>query len=198
MSAPTNTPLGEALTFTSDYVTDELYDSLMRDCALARTLRAQIDTRIGAACAALLHHEARVIDEGRLDEWLALFSRECIYWIPFDEHADPRTHVNLAFDDRRRLEDRLLRLRSGHAHTMSPARRIQHVVSAVEGWEVSPTRRIALSSQTTFEYRRHHGVTRHVFRAMHVLVLEGEHWRIALKRCVLLDIDAAFEPPTLL
>lgn len=191
-------PLSGNLTFTSDYVTAELYDSLMRDCELARTLPAASDLQVVQECAAFVHHEARLIDEARFADWLALFSRRCIYWIPFDDHADPRTHVNLAFDDRRRLEDRLLRLTSGHAHTMSPRRRIQHAVTATEAWHLERGRRLAISSQTSFEYRTGHPVVQYAFRAMHVLVREGDQWRIALKRCVLLNIDAAFEPPTLL
>ena len=37
----------------------------------------------------LIFLEARLLDEGKLDDWLALYSEEGTYWVPIDENADP-------------------------------------------------------------------------------------------------------------
>jgi 3-phenylpropionate/cinnamic acid dioxygenase small subunit len=192
------TDLADELTFTSDYLTDAFYDELQEFADSGRSLGASTDAVLRSECEALLCHEARLIDEQRYGEWLALFARQCIYWVPFDDRADPRGHVNLAFDDRRRLEDRLLRLRSGYAHTMRPDRRFQHLVANVEAWEIGAERRRVVASQLVFEYRAGHEITRHVFRSDHLLMREDGAWRVRVKRCVLLNRDAAMEPPTLL
>ena len=34
------------------------------------------------ACEQFLLHEARLLDEGRFDEWLALFTPDAWYWVP--------------------------------------------------------------------------------------------------------------------
>ena len=63
-----------------------------------------------------LYREARLLDEGRMEEWLDLFSSECLYWVPITPGGgNPLQEVSLAFDDRRRLEDRIYRLRTGYA-----------------------------------------------------------------------------------
>ena len=35
-----------------------------------------------AACERFLIHEARLLDEARFDEWLALFTADAWYWVP--------------------------------------------------------------------------------------------------------------------
>jgi 3-phenylpropionate/cinnamic acid dioxygenase small subunit len=35
-----------------------------------------------------LIREAHLLDERRLDEWLALFADECLYWLPIGDTAD--------------------------------------------------------------------------------------------------------------
>ena len=44
---------------------------------------------------AFLYHEARLIDDGKLDDWLALFVEDLTYWIPCNEDdIDPNcTHI---------------------------------------------------------------------------------------------------------
>jgi len=39
-----------------------------------------------------LYHEAWLLDHGRLDEWLGLFTDDAMYWIPLEANqADPLT-----------------------------------------------------------------------------------------------------------
>ncbi len=85
------------------------------------------------AARAFLEREARLLDRGRLEDWLALFAPECAYWIPgTPERGDPRREITVAFHDRRQLEDRIYRLRTGYAWSQSPESRTVRSVTNVE------------------------------------------------------------------
>ena len=84
-------------------------------------------------CRRLLEREARLLDQNRFEDWLALYAEKCIVWVPAAEAAgDPRREVAIYFDDRRRLEDRIFRLRTGKAWSQVPASRTVRLVSNVE------------------------------------------------------------------
>jgi 3-phenylpropionate/cinnamic acid dioxygenase small subunit len=80
-----------------------------------------------------LYREAQLADEHRFDEWLALWDDKGItYWIPSNhDDIDPRRHVSIAYDDRDRLEERLMRLKSRGVHSQQPRSRMRRMVSNV-------------------------------------------------------------------
>src|SRR6202034_3666694 len=81
----------------------------------------------------LLEREARLLDQLRYDDWLSMYSPECIYWVPSTpKGGDPRREIAVMFDDRRRLEDRVYRLRTGFAWSQAPASRTVRLISNVE------------------------------------------------------------------
>lgn len=81
----------------------------------------------------LLVREAWYLDEGWLHEWLELFSPWCLYWVPaMPGGGDPRQEVSLAFDDRRRLEDRVHWLNTGYVWSQLPPSRTRRQVTNVE------------------------------------------------------------------
>ena len=85
------------------------------------------------ACERLLHAEARLIDSGKLEDWLALYTDDCAYWLPTDvEGADPSRVVSWEFNDRRRLEERVERLATGRAFSQMPITRTTHLYSNLE------------------------------------------------------------------
>lgn len=85
-----------------------------------------------ARIAEFLFHEAWLADTHAYDEWLSLWEREAIYWVPCnDDDADPQTHVALIYDRYVDLEDRIARLKSGYAHAQQPRSRLCRVVSNV-------------------------------------------------------------------
>src|ERR1700745_4130147 len=72
-------------------------------------------------CAQLLAHEARLLDDGKFDDWLALFTAEAWYWVPSEpDQADPHETVSLIYDDRRLLETRVRRLASPRMSSQEP------------------------------------------------------------------------------
>ena len=76
----------------------------------------------------LVEREARLLDQLDFDRWLAMYAPECIYWVPGTPNAgDPRREIAISFDDRRRMEDRIYRLRTGYAWSQAPkSRTVRH------------------------------------------------------------------------
>src|SRR3989442_3322295 len=71
-----------------------------------------------------LYHEAWLLDHGRLDEWLALFTDDATYWIPLQANqADPLTTSSIVYDDRRLLQVRVRQFQHPRAHPRTPAPR---------------------------------------------------------------------------
>lgn len=78
-----------------------------------------------------LYQEADLLDSRRYEEWLALYTEDAIYWIPQGDEPDHVHQVSIAYDDHRRLHERVLRLASGFAFSQDPPSRTCHVVGNV-------------------------------------------------------------------
>src|ERR1700687_816578 len=72
-------------------------------------------------CEQFLLHEARLLDDGKFDDWLALCTAQAWYWVPSEpDQADPVETVSLIYDDRRLLETRVRRLASPRLYSPGP------------------------------------------------------------------------------
>ena len=113
---------------------DELVAILRSWRALGEIPADRLPTpEVHAAICRLLHLEARLIDAERGEEWLALFTQDCVYWLPTDvEGRDPRDTVTWEMNDRRRLEERVERLGTGRAYSQAPPTRTTHLYTNVE------------------------------------------------------------------
>ena len=82
---------------------------------------------------AFLFHEAALLDEWRLDDWLALFTDDARYLIPSTDtpEGEPHTTLSLIDDDMARLRGRVERLNSRHAHREFPWSRTRRLVTNV-------------------------------------------------------------------
>ena len=77
-------------------------------------------------------HEARLLDEAKFDEWLALFTEDGWYWVPSEPgQASPHDTVSLIYDDRRLLETRVRRLASPRIYSQEPRSRTSRIVANV-------------------------------------------------------------------
>ena len=86
------------------------------------------------AAVAFLHTEARLADEARYAEWLALWTDDAVYWVPAttDPAADPDKHISHIYDNRGRLETRVKLLQTGHRYSQEPASLMRRLVSNIE------------------------------------------------------------------
>ena len=79
-----------------------------------------------------LFHEARLLDEQRYEEWLALFTEDATYWVPLEQgQKDPFETSSIIHDDRTLLELRVKQLRHPRAHARQPLARTVHQVTNV-------------------------------------------------------------------
>jgi 3-phenylpropionate/cinnamic acid dioxygenase small subunit len=102
-----------------------------------------------------LYREAWLLDHGRLDEWLALFTDDATYWIPLQANqADPLTTSSIAYDDRRLLEVRVRQFQHPRAHARVPAPRTVHQIGNVQVLQVADHDVRAGSTLILVEYRR--------------------------------------------
>lgn len=151
-----------------------------------------------SAAQSFLAREARLIDEGRFNDWLELFTDDCLYWVPVvPGGGDPTREVSHAFDDRRRLTDRVYWLRTGLAFCQIPQSRTRRLITNVEVLDDPGTgARLIRSNLMVNEFRA--GAAK-VYAGWcgHVLVPEGAGWRIRLKQVNLLDSEHGHENLTL-
>ena len=87
-----------------------------------------------AAATDLLYREARLADEARYAEWLALWTDDAVYWVPAttDPGADPERHLSLIYDNRARLETRIKLLQTGLRYSQVPASSMRRLISNIE------------------------------------------------------------------
>jgi 3-phenylpropionate/cinnamic acid dioxygenase small subunit len=79
-----------------------------------------------------LFEEARLADEHEYQDWFSLWTQEVLYWVPCNsDEALMGRKIALIHDDRPRLEERLFRLGTKHAHSQSPKSRLSRVVGNV-------------------------------------------------------------------
>ncbi|HKX43161.1 MAG TPA: aromatic-ring-hydroxylating dioxygenase subunit beta [Burkholderiaceae bacterium] len=136
----------------------------------------------------LVVHEARLLDERRYDEWLALYTDDGRYWVPLQGAAQEEgaPHNALADEDRLLLALRIERLKNPRAHSQHPASRGQHVLQASSVMLDEPER---CELRTPFVYIESRGARQLVLAGActHRLVKVDDTWRIRLKRVDLLD-----------
>jgi 3-phenylpropionate/cinnamic acid dioxygenase small subunit len=79
----------------------------------------------------LLFHEASLLDDLKLEEWLDLFTEDGLYWVPIDETDDIAINASLLYDTPLRREERVHHLLNHAFPAQSPRSRTVHVVSNV-------------------------------------------------------------------
>ena len=86
------------------------------------------------AVVEFLHTEARLADEARYAEWLALWTDDGVYWVPAttDPAADPERHLSHVYDNRGRIETRIKLLQTGHRYSQEPASLMRRLISNIE------------------------------------------------------------------
>jgi len=181
------------------YVDDAFYRDLAAQFVdWQREDRRSLDPVLLESCRGLLHQEARLLDEGRFEDWLALFAAECLFWIPGSASGDPKREIAMAFDDRRQLEGRIYRLRTGYAWSQVPQSRTSRIVSNVEVFACAND--AVCMVRSNFLLTEFRGGETRTFAGWnaHRLARERSGWRILVKQINLIDCDQNLRNPSLL
>jgi p-cumate 2,3-dioxygenase beta subunit len=133
-----------------------------------------------------LVHEAALLDEWRMDDWLALFTEDCRYVVPATDKpdGDPACDLTLVDDDHERLYWRVNRLKSRHAHREFPYSRTRRLITNVRVLEAGEDGLTVTCSVLIYRFR--HGQQDHfVGKYVHQLVRTPEGLRIKDRRAQL-------------
>ena len=144
------------------------------------------------AVTQFLFHEARLLDCGRFDEWLALFAADATYWLPLEQgQADPFETCSILYDDRTLLEARVRPYQHPRAHARTPRARTIHQVGNVI---VSPSEKASdeLTVNSTLVLIEFRPERQRIFGALceHRLRAGAEGWLIAAKRVDLVNSES--------
>jgi len=178
---------------SSYYVNDALYRELIADFTdWQDDTRTVTDAAVRDEFRRLVEREGRLLDQLRYDDWLAMYAAECVYWVPSTADAgDPRREIAVMFDDRRRLEDRIYRLRTGFAWSQAPQSRTVRLITNVEVFAaVRDDARMLRSNFLISEFWDKETRTLTGW-AGHRVVRSSDGWKIAAKQVNLLECDQA-------
>ena len=150
------------------------------------------DADLAGRLTRFLYREARLLDDRRWDDWLECYAPDASYWMPAwtDEGeltSDPQREISLIYyPNRRGLEDRVYRLRTGASAASSPLPRTCHLIANVEVTGTSGDRAEVRYNWHTLSHRLQQ--TAQFFGTTYCTIdLSGETPRIVAKRIVLKD-----------
>lgn len=135
--------------------------------------------------------EARLLDERRFDDWMALFTDDGVYWVPASPgQQSPFDELSIYYEDRTLMDVRIRRLQNPETHAQIPPSRTRHLVANVVVADAGDDGLEARSKLVMFEYRDDRQI---VFAAdcRHMLRRHGDGFKIASKRVDLVNCDAA-------
>ena len=116
------------------------------------SVNARVEAGRVAAGVELVHREAMYLDEQRWDDWLALYTEDCEYWMPaWKADGAPTTNPqaelsHIYYANRAGLEDRVVRIRSGKSPASTPTPRTAHILGTVLPAEAPAADRLRLNS----------------------------------------------------
>ena len=147
-----------------------------------RSLREEIED--------FLYEEAALLDEWRLDEWVALFTEDARYVVPTTDlpDSDPRQDMVFIDDDIVRLRARVVRLNSRHAHREYPYSRTRRFISNVRVQETGGNGLTVNANALVYRFRSGEGDP-YVGRYEYELTRVDGGLKINYRRAVL-DLEA--------
>ena len=141
-----------------------------------------------------VYHEARLLDEHRFDEWLALFAPDGRYWMPLEyDQTDRRLTASLMDEDLFLLRLRVERLKGNRTYSQKPKSRCHHVLQQprVDIFDPDTDRYVTWTAMHYLETRLDQQDLYAAWATHELTAIEGS-LRIAMKRVDLVNCDAAF------
>ncbi len=145
-------------------------------------------------------HEARLLDERRLEEWLELFTEDGDYWLPMsEEDSDPEKDVSVLYDRSLQRAMRVYQMTQQKRLSQYPASRTVHFVTNVSVDDGGDDEEVTVRCNMLVhevrpadhqELQAGLGTQRSLAGRCeyHLRHLDGA-WRIAMKKVLLLDRD---------
>jgi benzoate/toluate 1,2-dioxygenase beta subunit len=157
-----------------------------------------LSAELGREVERFLYDEARLLDHGRFETWLALFAPDGRYWVPsVPGQTDPLRVPSIIYEDCAILAMRVRRLMEARALVMTPMPRTTHLVTNIELIETGVGEINTEANFLVVEYRE--GRQRmFAGRVIHRLRRMAGALRIVLKRVELLDCDGIHGPIAML
>jgi 3-phenylpropionate/cinnamic acid dioxygenase small subunit len=140
--------------------------------------------------------EARLLDERRFREWMALFTADGTYWVPaVHGQSSPFDHVSLFYDDLTLMETRINRLEHPRIHIQSPESHCVRMINNVVVERADDRKGEYEISSVVFMFESH-GDEQRIFagRQSHALRRDEGGLKIFQKRVNLANCDTSFAP----
>jgi len=143
----------------------------------------------------LLYREARLLDERRFDDWLAMYAEDVVFWMPAwrDETTptrDPDTELSLIYyEGKVNLADRVWRMGSGLSNASTIPARVTHIIGNVIVEPAAGDGEVSVLSSFVAHHHDPRADRTHAFfgHYRHVFRREGEGWLIARKTITLMN-----------
>jgi p-cumate 2,3-dioxygenase beta subunit len=137
-----------------------------------------------------LFHEAALLDEWRLEEWLQLLTEDAAYYVPPNDRPDA-DHRNTLFtiaDDAERIRQRVIRLMDSNCHAEYPHSRTRRMIANVRITGIEGDLITVAANFVCYRYRRYERMREYVGAYRYVLCRSGDQLRIKERR-VMLDAE---------
>src|SRR3569623_2030365 len=139
-------------------------------------------------------HEARLLDQHRFEEWLALYADDAYYWMPLEcGQTDPKLVGSLMYEDKLLLQIRVERLKGYRTFSQKPKSRCHHVLQTpqIDSRDDAKGEYVTWTPMHYIE-TRYDEQQLYAAWATHTLTLVGGVLKIKLKRVDLVNCEAAF------
>ena len=134
-----------------------------------------------------LYHEAALLDQWPLDEWLELLTDDAAYYVPSTDApaSDHRSALFLIADDATRIRARVKRLQDTQGHAEFPHSRTRRMIGNVRITDSSDTDMTVEANFTIHRFRRGAPERKFVGRYVYRFAVTDEGLKIAERRAIL-------------
>jgi p-cumate 2,3-dioxygenase beta subunit len=140
-----------------------------------------------------LYAEATLLDEWRLDEWLALLTEDARYLVPSNDRpdADPASTLFIIADDIHRIRARVARLKDRSAHAEYPPSRTRRLITNVRVLAEDAGELAVQANFVVYRFRRDENLREYVGHYRYRLRIGGSRLKIARREAVLDALELA-------
>ena len=141
-----------------------------------------------------LYRQAELLDEKRIEEWMALFADDGWYWMPAEaDQVEGDGEPNIFWEDQGLMLMRNARNTHPRAHSQAPHNRLNHVVSNVIIESENGDGDIIVRSRFHCEEYFRYQIRAFSGKYRHLLKKTDDGYRIALQRVDLVNREGPYD-----